>query len=205
MGKQYYTYLWLREDGTPYYVGKGSGNRAYTPYGHRVKPPTDNIRILIQFWESEEKAFEIEKWWIAFYGRKDLGTGCLRNLTDGGEDPPRAKKGRISTFLGKKHTKEAKEKIRKAHIGMKPTRETLEKLRFVHTGIEQSKRTRLKRSLSLKGRPSPMKGRKHSLETVERIRKANTGRKRSQESIIKMRIAATEREKRKRHDKLLQG
>ena len=80
----FYTYLWLREDGTPYYVGKGKGNRGLTGRKHRQKcPPKD--RILIQEFPSEEAAFEAEKFLIACYGRLDNKTGCLSNLTDGGE------------------------------------------------------------------------------------------------------------------------
>jgi hypothetical protein len=75
----FYTYLYLRENGTPYYVGKGVGRRAY----RRVSPPRD--RILIQEYPSEQDAFAAEMFFISYYGRKDLGTGCLRNRTDGGE------------------------------------------------------------------------------------------------------------------------
>lgn len=82
----FYTYLWLREDGTPYYVGKGTGNRAFKR-GQRkaVFPPRDVSRILIQEFVSEPEAFEAEKFLISYYGRKDLGLGDLRNLTDGGD------------------------------------------------------------------------------------------------------------------------
>ena len=82
----FYTYLWLREDGTPYYVGKGTGRRAYQSNGGRTyHPPRDTQRILIQEHLSEEDAFSVEKFLISLYGRLDLGTGILRNLTDGGE------------------------------------------------------------------------------------------------------------------------
>src|ERR1700688_442188 len=120
----FYTYLWLREDGTPYYVGKGSGKRAYTSGSHGVKRPRDNSRIFVQHWESEERAFEMEKWWIAFYGRKDVNTGYLRNLTDGGENPPRMPGN--SHAKGKKHSAEAnarKSERGKKRIQSKETRE----------------------------------------------------------------------------------
>src|ERR1035437_4231095 len=82
--RQFYTYLWLREDGTPYYIGKGYGQRGLTSRGHRVKCPPDE-RIIVQDFECEEDALFAEKFLIALYGRADNGTGCLRNLTDGGE------------------------------------------------------------------------------------------------------------------------
>jgi hypothetical protein len=80
----FYTYLWLREDGTPYYVGKGKDRRAFVSHkGHR--PPNDDSRILVQEFLSEQDAFLAESLLIALYGRWDLGLGRLKNRTNGGE------------------------------------------------------------------------------------------------------------------------
>jgi general stress protein YciG len=81
----FYTYLWLREDGTPYYVGKGRGRRAFISRAHTVRRPKELSRIIVQEFETEEDAFRAEQFLITYYGRQDLGTGCLRNRTDGGE------------------------------------------------------------------------------------------------------------------------
>jgi NUMOD3 motif-containing protein len=105
----FYSYLWLREDTTPYYVGKGSGNRAFRRFGHRVRPPKDRSRILIFPHATEAEAFESEMAFIKWFGRKDLGTGYLRNLTDGGENPPSAR--------GKKRSEETLQKMRAAQKG----------------------------------------------------------------------------------------
>lgn len=82
----YYVYEYLREDNTPYYVGKGRKNRAYTKQGHTVAPPSrDRIRFVKTNLSAEDaKKLEIEL--IAKYGRKDISTGILRNMTDGGEE-----------------------------------------------------------------------------------------------------------------------
>src|SRR5271166_5861696 len=90
----FYTYLWLREDGTPYYAGKGKGDRAFVRKGHNCPPPKEKNRILVQEFPDEDSAFRAEEFLIALYGRKDNGTGILRNLTDGGDKPPIPKKGR---------------------------------------------------------------------------------------------------------------
>jgi hypothetical protein len=118
----FYVYFWLRDDGTPYYVGKGIKNRAFKQSGHRVQKPHSSY-ILIQEYDSEEDAFTAEKFFIAFYGRFDIHTGCLANLTDGGEGPAgfvpsdelknlwsKQRKGN-QYCLGHKHSEQTKEKM----------------------------------------------------------------------------------------------
>ena len=82
----YYTYAYLREDGTPYYIGKGKDDRAYKKGRGQIKPPKDKNRIIFLKQNlTEKEAFRHEKYMIAVFGRKDLGNGILRNRTDGGE------------------------------------------------------------------------------------------------------------------------
>jgi hypothetical protein len=85
MAQFYYTYAYLREDRTPYYIGKGKGYRIYSTH-RKVKLPKDKSRIIFLKQNlTEEEAFKHEIYMIAVFGRKDLGTGILRNLTDGGD------------------------------------------------------------------------------------------------------------------------
>jgi hypothetical protein len=100
----YYTYAFLREDKTPYYIGKGRGNRAYDKR-RRIKPPEDTSRILLLKKNlTEAEAFKHEVYMIFVLGRKDLGTGILRNLTDGGEGPS----GAVRSAEAKKRYSESK-------------------------------------------------------------------------------------------------
>ena len=102
---EYYTYAYLREDGTPYYIGKGKCDRIYSK-NRKNKPPKDKSRIIyLKQNLTEAEAFKHEIYMIAVFGRKDLGTGILHNLTDGGEGGS-----------GYSHTEENKEYIKQIQL-----------------------------------------------------------------------------------------
>jgi hypothetical protein len=80
---KYYTYAYLRVDGTPYYIGKGCGGRVYHP--HRGLCPKDKSRILIlKTGLTEDEAYKHEEYLIFVFGRKCDGSGILVNLGPGG-------------------------------------------------------------------------------------------------------------------------
>jgi len=117
---EYYTYAFLREDGTPYYIGKGKGKRIYSRH-RRIKPPTDMNRVVyLKQNLTDEEAIRHEIYMIDLYGRKDIGTGILRNGTDGGEGVSgrvfslESKKKLSKSMKGKEFSEEHRKKLSEA-------------------------------------------------------------------------------------------
>lgn len=108
----YYTYAYLREDGTPYYIGKGRGGRAWSNL-HRVNLPTNTERIIIiESGLSDEEAKMREIDLISKFGRKDLGTGILHNQTKGGDGT--CLHGDKNGMYGRTHSEATRKKIKEA-------------------------------------------------------------------------------------------
>ena len=137
MSKNYYTYAYLREDRTPYYIGRGSGRRAFSKNHTVPLPPKERVLFLktgLTFAESVQH----EIYMIAVFGRKDNSTGILRNLTDGGEG-----------IQGFKHSPKGRERISQGRTGMTFTLQHRKNLSLAHSGLKQPESQIVKRMESL--------------------------------------------------------
>lgn len=150
---------------------------------------------------------EMEVYFIALFNSRDKIVGY--NSTKGGNG--------ISGFS---HTNKTKEKIRQAHLGKKYTKEhkqkisdnnargmlgkhhsdeTCRKIRDAHIGTKHTKKAKQKMSKNSprlsgkdhpnygkRGKETPMYGKHHSTFTKEKLRQANLGKKHSDATKLKM-------------------
>ena len=141
----------------PFYAGKGKGRRAYIHlqpaqlkkkslfYNKLRKMLAAGIQPEIEIMVdnlSEQEAHQFEKDVIRVLGRRDLGTGRLCNLTDGGEGAS-----------GVQHSAESRRKMGDANRGKALSAETRRKLSYAKRGKTLSAEHRRKLSDSKRGRP----------------------------------------------------
>lgn len=161
----YYVYIYSEpECNVPLYVGKGFGKRL----SHHVKPGVvhggkgpfyDKLRKLLESGSSpqiqvianglsENKAFALEKSLISRFGRRDLGTGCLFNRTDGGpgynNPSPAAREEMRRRRLNA--SQETRRKISECLKGRPKSTEHRRKIGLANKGKIHTKETRKKNS-----------------------------------------------------------
>lgn len=154
----------------PFYVGKGTGRRAYRHeadvrlHDHHWNSMVlaeirrilaASLKVIVEFVQCDmdhDQAKLTERLIIAKIGRRNKKAGPLCNLTDGGE----GSFGRVF-----KHSEETKEKIKLSCIGKK-----------------NSDESNIKRSMAMSGKHI---GRVLSKEWIDKIAEANRGKKMSEE------------------------
>lgn len=197
---QFYTYLHCKPDGTPFYVGKGSGRRARrlikfgrNPHHQNIvkKYGAQNIQVFIFECDSEQQSFDDE---IAMIKQLQCEGYDLCNLTDGGEGAsgyvhsaeaiiklaaagskrklsPASRAKLSASKKGKKRASFSDEWRANIAAALKGNQHLL--------GHQHSDESRAKMSTALKGKPNGRLGTKHSPETKAKMSASQKGNKNS--------------------------
>jgi len=161
--KDYYVYMYLRADGTPYYIGRGKKHRAFDKHyrGKRCFTPKDRNRIkIVRQHMSLYESQVAEKSLIKKYGRKEHG-GILINIKPGGEDiaawTPEMRKKLSIVASNRKFSEKTRQKMSTSRTGKKRSAEAIEKTvstRRQRDNFIHSEETKKKLSESKKGVPA---------------------------------------------------
>jgi hypothetical protein len=186
MGNIFYVYLYLRSNnskygitGSPYYVGKGKGGRVLSTNRKITRRPTNPANIVFFATDlTEWDAHQLEMLLIYRFGRIDIGTGSLRNLTDGGEgmsgyiQSPGHIAKRVASQVGKRLLPEHKAKLSAWQIGRVLSPEHKLKISQSRKGQSLSDETRAKLVSAKLGCKNHFFGKHHSPETKAKLRAA---------------------------------
>lgn len=165
------------------------------PYEGRNRPcglPRDSAGkidksriIIIEKGLTEFEAHCLECFYIARYGRKDLGMGPLLNKTNGGKGAngmivsEDTRKNMSVASKGIPKSTEHRARMSAAAKGRKLSPETIEKISAAKRGKKQSPETIAKRV-------SKNRGRKHTPETRDKMSVAGKGKPKSAEHVAKV-------------------
>lgn len=104
--KKFYVYQYIKEDGLPFYIGKGSKNRINDSHLPWIEIPPPEFRKIIKDNLSEKDAFDLELRLIKKY-KRIIDGGILENK----------KLSRWVSQAGWLHSDESKNKISKGNKG----------------------------------------------------------------------------------------
>lgn len=198
---KFYTYAHYKADTKEiFYIGKGSGKRAFLRYKRSVHWNSIVNKHgfkaeILALWETEKQALGHEKFLISTF--RSMGFD-LCNMTEGGDGvtseswTPEMRARLSKSKLGRKASDETRRKMSASATGRPMSKEAIEKTAAFHRGRKRGEETLRKMSEALKGKNV---GLIKSKEWLEKLAQANRGKKRSDESRAKMSAAAKGKKK----------